>query len=335
MSSKLRNVSLRHLRCFLAVAESSSFTIAASRLFLTQSALTATIQQFEEAVGLKLFDRSTRRVTMTHEARRFKDEAEKILNHFDSAISDLQAFANGQKGQVRIAAVVSVIYHFLVDTIRELQQAYPNITVSLHDAGAELVEKMVVNGEIDFAISTPHKGFEDLVYTPLFEDRYGVICGPEYGLAKKTGAVCWSELNPNDYIGYTANTGIGTYLRTHGGSQAFFDTPHNEISSITLLQALLKIGDKFSIVPALSAHTGELSAFTFKELEGPALSREIFVITRKLRSLSPSSERFLNIMKETIARAHLPPGITVSLKQSDHADVKGESKTSGAPNKHE
>src|SRR3546814_9915563 len=62
-----RRISLRHLRCFIAVAEAESFTVAASRLFLTQSSLTTTIQQFEDLVGLKLFDRNTRRVVMRSE----------------------------------------------------------------------------------------------------------------------------------------------------------------------------------------------------------------------------------------------------------------------------
>src|SRR3546814_15519184 len=75
-----RRISLRHLRCFIAVAEAESFTVAASRLFLTQSSLTTTIQQFEDLVGLKLFDRNTRRVVMTHEAQRFKIGADYILS---------------------------------------------------------------------------------------------------------------------------------------------------------------------------------------------------------------------------------------------------------------
>ena len=93
----------------LAVAETGSFTMAASRLFMTQSALTATIQQFEEAVGLKMFDRTTRRVAMTDHAERFIAEARKVVHSFDGAIGDLTALAQGERGHIRIGAAASVI----------------------------------------------------------------------------------------------------------------------------------------------------------------------------------------------------------------------------------
>ncbi|MFA4914972.1 MAG: LysR family transcriptional regulator, partial [Burkholderiaceae bacterium] len=123
-----RNTSLRHFRAFVAVANAGSFTIAAKELFLTQSALTATIQQFEEAVGFKLFDRSTRRVVMTHEAQRFKPQAEHILRQFDSAVADLESLAQGRRGHVRIAAAASVTHYFLGHAIAGMRADYPDIT---------------------------------------------------------------------------------------------------------------------------------------------------------------------------------------------------------------
>src|SRR6202012_2339814 len=112
-----RKISLRHLRCFVAVAETGSFTLAAGRLFQTQSALTATIQQLETSVGLRLFDRTTRRVEMTDDATRFKVVADKIIRDFDSAIGDLQAVAKSQRGHLRIAAAPSVMTHILAPTL--------------------------------------------------------------------------------------------------------------------------------------------------------------------------------------------------------------------------
>src|SRR3546814_16693330 len=81
---------------------------------------------------------------MTHEAQRFKIEADYILSRFDNAIGDLQAFAQGRQGQIRIAASISVIEHFLADAIIAFKQACPNIGISLRDAGAELVESKLL-----------------------------------------------------------------------------------------------------------------------------------------------------------------------------------------------
>jgi DNA-binding transcriptional LysR family regulator len=304
-----RHVSLRHLRCFVAVAETGSFTLAASRLFLTQSSLTATIQQFEEAVGVRLFDRSTRHVFMTQEAVRFKAEAERILGQFDSAIGDLQAFSQGRQGHVRISAATSVVNHFLVDAIAEFRIAYPGITISLRDANAALVEQLVANGDVDFAIESRFKGYDELSYSPLFEDCYGVLCRRDHPLAKKSGPIDWDELDPASHIGFSANTGIGAYLRAHAGKPGFFDTPHDEISSTSTLYSMLRIGNRYAVVPALAASEGDASQYVFRELQSPSLSREVCLITRQLRALSSGSEHFLRFLRDTIRNKPIPPGV--------------------------
>src|SRR3546814_614790 len=208
-------------------------------LFLTQSALTATIQQFEETIGFKLFDRSTRRVIMTPEAERFKTQAEHILKQFDSAVVDLEALSQGRRGHVRIAAAASVTHYFLGKALGRLRHDYPGITVSLHDAASEQVERMVVHGEVDFAFASPHKQFEELIYTPLFEDRFGLVCSSDHRYARSRRALRWPDLAAGDYIGFTADTGIGAYLRQHARRPDLLSSSGNEVSNNSSLAATL------------------------------------------------------------------------------------------------
>lgn len=306
-----RNVSLRHLRCFLAVADSGSFTLASSRMFLTQSSLTATIQQFEELVGVKLFDRTTRRVILTNEGASFRINASKIVKEFDNAIRDLQALAQSQQGHIKIAAAASVISQFLVRAIPVFRTTYPNITFSLRDVGAEKAEQMVLDGEVDFAITSKHKGFEDLEYMPLLEDRYGIVCLPDYPLAQSSVPLRWADLPSKDYVAFSADTGIGSFLTASAGHMPLFSEQHDEVSSTTSLYALLSLGDRYSIIPALAAKAGEIPALTYHELTEPALIREICLITRRLRSISPSAKRILDILLTTLKGQELPPGVTL------------------------
>lgn len=305
-----RNVSLRHLRCFLEVANTGSFTEASSRLFVTQSSLTATIQQFEEAVGLKLFDRTTRRVVLTQAGLRFKPEAHEILREFDNAIGDLKAHAQSQMGQIRIAAAASVIYRFLVHAIAKFRETYPQVTVSLRDAGAEQVERMVTDGDVDFAVTSRHQGFEGLEYAPLLEDRYGVVCPAGHPLARSKVPLKWSDLPESGYVAFTPDTGIGSFLKKHAGEWPVFQGRHDEISSTTSLYPVLRAWNKFSVLPALAANVGEFTDLRFRQLTKPVLSREICLITRRLRSLSPSSQRLLDVLMDTIREQKLPMGVT-------------------------
>ena len=91
----MNNISIRHIRAFLAVARDGSFTRAAESLHLTQSTLTGTIKQLEEQAGLTLFDRTTRQVLLSGEGERFLPVAERLLSDFDTAMTDLRAVAEG------------------------------------------------------------------------------------------------------------------------------------------------------------------------------------------------------------------------------------------------
>ena len=286
-------------------------------MFLTQSSLTAAIQQFEEAVGLKLFDRTTRRVVLTQEAERFKDQAEKILKSFDGAIGDLQAFAQSQKGHIRIAAAASVINLFVVDAIGAFSQTYPDITFSLRDTGAEKVEQMVFDGEVDFALASKHKGYEDLSYTPLLEDQYGVIHPTGHHLGRLRRPLRWSDLKEEGYVAFSVDTGIGTFLRAHAGVLPVFDDRHDEVSSTTSLYPFLSKGNRYSVLPSLAAKAGEPFGLEFRPLTRPVLSRQICLITRKLRSLSPTSRRILDVLLQTIEQQKLPRGVALAKRPKE------------------
>lgn len=325
------NVTLKHLRCFLAVAETRSFTLAASRLFLTQSALTATIQQFEEAVGLKMFDRTTRSVALTEQAQHFRPQAQKIVNSLDSAIGDLTSLAQGQRGHIRIGAAASVIYQFLAEAIREFRLHCPEVTISLRDMPAQRVELLVVEGEVDFALDSKHHGHEDLLYTPLVADRFGVICRRDMSLARQKGKLRWTDLTSQDYVGCSADTGIGQFLRSHAGHWPVLGGTHDEAGSTNSLLAVLAMGGRYSVLPALALEGRGFPELVFRELHAPALSREICLITRRLRSMSPVAQRLLDILLDSIRRRTLPAGVSLAAPRAAPTAARSRRSSAARP----
>lgn len=306
-----RRVSLRHLRCFVELANTSSFTVASAHLFMAQSSLTATIRQFEEGVGLRLFDRTTRRVQLTQEGVRFKSEAERILRDFDNAIDDLKAYGMGESGHVRIAAAASVIYRFVIPAVASLQRDHPHITVQLRDAGAAQVERMVVDGQVDFAVASRHRGLDDqLDYIPLLRDSYGVVCRPDLPLGRARKTLRWRDLPAKGYVGFSEDTGVGAFLRDNLQQFAFLQGPHDEASSTTSLHGVLAAWDRYSVVPALVASAAEFARLRFRTLDDPPLMRDIYLITRRLRTPSPGSRRMLDTLIATIDAQALPPGVS-------------------------
>jgi DNA-binding transcriptional LysR family regulator len=294
-------ISLRHLRCFVAVAETGSFTLAAGRLFQTQSSLTATIQQLEVSAGLKLFDRTTRRVELTRDAAWFKAVADRVLREFDNAISDLQAVARSQQGHIRIAAAPSLMTHVLGPTLASFRQSYPGISISVTDGGSDKIERAILNGEMEFGIASRLNNFPDLDYVPILSDPYGVVYPANHPIADLKRDLTWKDLEPHDYIGLTGDTGIGALLDKNPelglqGRAAASD----RASSTTSLYALLSLGGKLSVLPALAANSAPLSEFEFRLLYSPQITREVCLITRHQRSLSPNTQRILDVLLATI-----------------------------------
>ncbi|WP_420992194.1 LysR family transcriptional regulator [Cupriavidus sp. 30B13] len=305
------NVTLKQLRCFLAVADTGSFTAAALRLCMTQSALTATIQQLEEAVDLRMFDRTTRRVALTEHAERFRPEAEKVVNGFDSSVYDLMALAQGNRGHLRIGAATSIINLFLVSAIPRFRETYPEITISLRNPAARQAERLVLEGEVDFAIDSKYQGHDGLHYTPLLSDCYGVACHRDLPLARLGRPLRWADLPPAQYIGFNADTGIGHFLRSHATHWPVLGGTHDEVESTGALFAMLGTGKQYSVLPALAYQGHAYPGLVFLELHEPRLSREVCVITRPLRSLAPSAQRLLGVLLDDIRRQPLPPGVAL------------------------
>lgn len=296
----MKKVSLRHLRCFVAVADTGSFTLAAARLFQTQSSLTATIQQFEEAVGLKLFDRTTRRVVLTEDAIRFKSVADRVLRDFDNAVGDLQAIAKSQRGHVRIAAAPSMILHVLTPALAAFRRAYPDITISVRDGGSDKIERVVLDGEVDFGLASRLNNYSELDYVPVLTDPFGVIFPNDHPLACTSGPIKWADLASYEYIALTNDTGIGALLEKYPELGLQGTNPYDHASSTTSLYAMLSLGGKISILPELAAQAGPLKEFKFRELCEPTINREICLITRHLRSFSANTQRILEVLMATI-----------------------------------
>jgi len=97
------NVSTRQLRAFVTLAEQRSFTRAAALTHLSQPAFSALIRSLEEAIGQRLFDRSTRHVDVTTEGREFEAAARRVLAEVESAFETARDFAARRRGRVSVA----------------------------------------------------------------------------------------------------------------------------------------------------------------------------------------------------------------------------------------
>ena len=290
---KYLNITQRHLRTFVIVARHGSFNKAAEELSRTQPAITLAIKQLEEFVGLKLLDRTTRRVIPTAEGENFMPIAERLVRDFDTAISDLKATAERRIGNISIAIVPSVANQLLPPIIKTFSKNFPGINLLLNDDTARGVQQKVERNEVDFGIGSVWQTSKLLKFTPLFSDNLDLVFHKDHDLAQSQEPISWSALSNEVFL----DSGITKNMRSRlilGPSK--FDFP-----SITTLLAMLRSNLGVSVLPSLAIpqSSGELRSRPLLPME----KRDICMITRYDWTLSPAAEAMIDtIIKEIPAQ---------------------------------
>ena len=177
------NVTLRQLRAFAAVARSVSFTLAAESLFVTQSALSGLIKELKQALGLRLIDRSTRRIGLSGTGRDLYPLVSKILHDLDGVLSQAASLKSLTTGLARIAAPQLMASTVLPEVIAAYRRAHPGIQIKLVDCLVESVVSRVFPGELDFGIGPERDPNSDIAATPLFDGPFMAVFLPGHPLA--------------------------------------------------------------------------------------------------------------------------------------------------------
>jgi DNA-binding transcriptional LysR family regulator len=122
---------LRHLRYFVAVAETMNFRRAADQLNMTQPPLSQQIQQLERELGFQLFHRHGRSISLTAAGQNFLKDVHRILKEIDNAVRHARRTAEGYVGHLKVGYVESATYELLPDIIRRFREQFPLVDITL------------------------------------------------------------------------------------------------------------------------------------------------------------------------------------------------------------
>ena len=293
------SITIKHLRGFIAVARHGNFTRAAAALSLSQPALTITVSQFEDLVGVKLFDRTTRRVRLTAEGEDFLPGAVRLIEEFDGVISGMRDVADRRRGRVGVAALPSVAVRLLPETVALYCRRYPSIRVHLHDDNASGVGEKVRRGAVDFGLASRWQPIDDLSFRPLIKDTFGLVCRADHELARDSGPLTWRDLARHDFLGLAADTGIQQVLNAVADLPDNVRGPRFEVSNVATLTGMLGAGLGVTALPALAVPVQASPPVVFRRLTRPVIRREICLITRRGRSLSPAAQGLRDMIVES------------------------------------
>jgi len=292
------NFDLNDLLSFRAVAELSNFRKAAESIHISQPAFSRRIDKLEQALGVRLLDRTTRRVTLTAVGRDFARKVQGILDDLDNTLLGIRGVAATRMGEVSIACVPSTVYYFLSQVIRRYHEQYPKIRVKVLDSGANDVLAAVARGEADFGLNFMGSQEPDIEFKSLLEERFVAACRRDHPLARKRKAT-WSDLAQYDFISVSKSSGNRLLLdqalaKVSGRPQPLYEAEH-----VTTMIGMVEAGLGVAAVPALAMPAADHPLLVSVQLIDPIVTRRIGLIRRKGRTLSPAAEQLYEFFLET------------------------------------
>lgn len=285
------NITLRQLRAFVALARTGSFTLAAESLFVTQSALSGLIKELEQVLGVRVVDRSTRRIQLSDMGKELYPLLEKTLHDLDRVLQDVVERKDLKTGLVRVAAPQLMASTLLPEIIAAYSQHQPSIQIKLIDSVVEGITSRVFSGEVDFGIGPERDPNSDILAETLFEGRFMAVFPKGHPLGKRK-KIRWADFAAYPFISLQGQftERLRMDLRAAAGDVNF--TPANEVAFMSTALAMVNAGLGVTLCITYASALVDLYKLEMRPIVEPVVRRRFFTFTHNRRSLSPAAESF-------------------------------------------
>lgn len=281
----------RQLDAYVAVAQLRSFGAAAERLALTTSAVSQLVSELEDAVGFRLFDRSTRRVALSAAGRDFLEPAQAVLRQMELTGRAAEDVRSRAAGLVRVAAPLAIAATILPPLIEAFNRERPKVVVHIQDTAVERLCDAVADTEVDFGIGPDRAVGSAVVRETLFTSPWVLWCAPTHALAGQ-GAVRWPQLRevPLVAAGRDHESGVAQMHRNLPDDDRI--TPVEIVEHVTTALGLAACGLKATLAPAYVDGLAGALGLVMRRIVEPEVQRSVCLYRPARRSTSPAAEAF-------------------------------------------
>ena len=287
--------SVRQLRAFVAVYQSGQLSSAAQMLSLTQPAVSVLLRELEQRLGVRLFDRTTRSLRRTEAAQEAIVVAERVLADLDGLGRSMSALAAGDRGRVRVAATSTIAQTLLPKAMLRFIEAHPDVKISIDDcAPGQFVEK--IHGEqVDLGVGTLDGKVQGLDERVFVRDHLSVIADRSVRFPHPT-QISWKQLAAHSLITVKPGYGVrGSIDRAAADAGVSLQIAH-EVTLLGTALAMAASGLGVSVLPASLLAHASYPHLVARRLTRPTVARNIAVVTKRGRMLSPASQAFADLL---------------------------------------
>jgi LysR family carnitine catabolism transcriptional activator len=293
------NITSRQLKAFLLTARYQSFSRAADQLFITQSGMSVLVRELEAQLGFRLFQRTTRKVTLTESGLKFLPIADRSLLELEAAAADIGRSASAAKGVLAIGATPFVAADILPPAIAAYATRDPQLQIRLIDAEGHRLVEMVQSGEIDVALTASHHDAPGVRRMPLACFSLMLIAAQDdaHQFAER---LRWSDLDGLTLIGFPRENPIQQLIEEHLQRAGRRHAPEVVCNYLETQIAMVEVGAGVAVIPTFAAQACAKRRIAMHPLD-PAVLGNIYWVVNRTRKLPAAAEGFNAFLKEYIA----------------------------------
>ncbi|HZD89270.1 MAG TPA: transcriptional regulator CynR [Pseudolabrys sp.] len=285
---------LRHVRYFLAVAETRSFTRAAERLHVTQPTLSHQIKQLEHLIGTVLFERAAKEVELTPAGRLFKPYCERIVREIDSGVLAISELERLIRGTLRVAVFHSFSHSVLPPILARFALLYPGVRVTTEVLPQVDVERNLLSAVLDFAVSYVEDDYDQIVAEDLFDEELVLILGSKHAFAERK-AMPMRQLAKLPLVLLTPEFGARQFVDRYFADNGL--KPHVALD-MNAIEPILATVRHSSLATVLSAGAVvDPSGLRVVRLTDPVPKRRVAILWRRTGHRSAAALRMADMIR--------------------------------------
>ncbi len=279
----------QQLEYFRVVAKTEHFTKAAQSLAISQPALSRSITQLEEEIGVLLFDRLGRAVRLNSYGEVFLKHVENALGEIDQGIKAVSQLNNPATGVVSLSFLVSLGLNVLPEMIGKFSPLYPEVEFRLYENVTPFIQKDLINGKVDLCLTSPFEKQSGIFWHKLLDEMLFAYLPVNHSLASRAN-IRLGDLKDDAFIGFKKSYNMRTLLDKFCGQAGFIPEVKFEGGDLATIVGLVSSGLGVTVIPKFSGV--DSSKVKCLPITSPICQREIGLAWLEERRLSPSAKLF-------------------------------------------
>lgn len=288
------------LQAFVLVAEHGSFKRAAEESLRSPSAVSAQVKELEAQLGIELFERTTRRVSLTAQGAELLDYARKAFLELGVGLANVQEAARCKSQRVRFACIPAIFHTALSPALREFESQHPDVLTTAVELVSEPLVAAVVNGEVAFGIGAKIPSSE-CDFETLFRDE---VCAV---VSKSDKSLPKSKIAVSDLIAHPillprpATLALTVFEREARRQRKILNFRHHFNQAHTVV-SMAAAGHGIGIVSGSLIKSMDRPDIRLLRITDPAIVREVSVVLRRGTPLSNPARTLLAEFRKTLAK---------------------------------